>query len=153
MELVAGQSASSQTGNQRTSAGDHFDGVSSIDDSTDDSAAGIADGGRACIGNKSHSLSALESIKNLIHSRCFIEAVATHQRLVYLVMKKESSRVARIFCGDDITRFECGECAQRDVIHVADGSGDDLQDGVGCPMRHELDWRCWGDCYTAGQFT
>ena len=36
---------------------------------SDDPATGIADGGRACIGNKSHSLSASESIKNLIKPR------------------------------------------------------------------------------------
>ena len=87
----------------------------------------IGNGGSSRIAHQRHLRPLLQLDYEFRRARDFVVLVIAHQLFLNVEMRKKLHRLARVFAGDQVGFFQNAQCAQRNILEVADRCGDHIE--------------------------
>ena len=127
MKFLAGQAAGSQSGDQRTGAGNGLDPETRRHGIGHHPFPRITDSGTAGIGDQGHLLAPAETVEDLGRPTGFVETKVADHRLAESEMGQQLAGVSRVLGDDDVALLQHTQGAQGDVLQVPDRGGDQIQ--------------------------
>lgn len=129
-EAVAGQSARHEGGDEGRRSGQALHLDAACHGSTDEHKTRVADGGSAGIADECHGFAGGKTGGEGFGRFVLVELMVAHEACLDVVVLEEDAAGACIFSEYDVRFLEDAECAEGNVLHVADGSGNEVEQFV-----------------------
>ena len=127
MKLVRRQAAGRQRCDERARTRDSFDTLPRRHRRTHDALAGVADARCARIRDERDLLAALQPFNYLLGALGLVELEVAEERLADFKMFQQLPRAARVLRRHHVALPQHAQGAQRDVLQVADGRGNQIE--------------------------
>lgn len=126
-ELAPAEAAAGERDEEGGGAGNHFDGQAGFEDGAQDAIAGIGEERRTGIADQGHTVTTPDRLDEFDGTSCLIVLVIADGAHGNAEVLQEFASVTGIFTGNHGGFAKNAEGAQRDVLKVADGRGNDAQ--------------------------
>ena len=127
VEFVRRQATGGERRDQCARPRHRFDAEARRNRRLDYTFAGIADAGTAGIRDQRDFFAAPETFDDFLAASGFVELKIAEQRFGDAEMLQQSPGVARVLGGGDVALAQHAQRAQRDVLEVANGRGDEVK--------------------------